>query len=92
MVWVSAGVVFLVWWRRARVNAESFGGTAAQRRSRSWVVGGWFTPVANLWVPYQRRERAAHGCESGGARAHHGAPDTPRSPAAARMASTYGRS
>ncbi|WP_326616642.1 DUF4328 domain-containing protein [Streptomyces decoyicus] len=40
MVWVSAGVVFLVWWWRARVNAESFGGTAAQRRPRGWVVGG----------------------------------------------------
>ncbi|MFC9238282.1 DUF4328 domain-containing protein [Streptomyces decoyicus] len=53
VVWISAGVVFLVWLWRARVNAELFGGTAAQRRSRSWVIGGWFTPVANLWVPYQ---------------------------------------
>ncbi|BDM74276.1 hypothetical protein HEK616_77630 (plasmid) [Streptomyces nigrescens] len=53
VVWISAGVVFLVWLWRARVNAELLGGAAAQRRSRGWVVGGWFTPVANLWVPYQ---------------------------------------
>ncbi|GAB7028943.1 hypothetical protein JCM4914_04040 [Streptomyces platensis subsp. malvinus] len=53
VAWVAAGVVFLVWLWRARFNAELLGGAAAQRRSRGWVVGGWFTPVANLWVPYQ---------------------------------------
>ncbi len=53
VVWISAGVVFLVWLWRARVNAELLGGAAGQRRARGWVVGGWFTPVANLWVPYQ---------------------------------------
>ncbi|MFD8543253.1 DUF4328 domain-containing protein [Streptomyces sp. NPDC059649] len=52
-VWIAAGVVFLVWLWRARLNAELLAGAAAQRRSRAWVVGGWFTPVANLWVPYQ---------------------------------------
>lgn len=53
VVWITAGVVFLVWFWRARLNAELLDGAATQRRSRGWVVGGWFTPVANLWVPYQ---------------------------------------
>ncbi len=53
VVWITAGVVFLVWLWRARVNAELLGGADGQRRARGWVVGGWFTPVANLWVPYQ---------------------------------------
>ncbi|MFJ9417146.1 DUF4328 domain-containing protein [Streptomyces sp. NPDC101227] len=53
VVYVAAGVLFLVWLWRARINAELSGGPAAQRRSRAWVVAGWFTPVANLWFPYQ---------------------------------------
>ncbi|MFG2140166.1 DUF4328 domain-containing protein [Streptomyces sp. NPDC048650] len=53
VVYIAAGVVFLVWLWRARINAELFGGPTAHRRSRGWVVGGWITPVANLWVPYQ---------------------------------------
>ncbi|MEV5598020.1 DUF4328 domain-containing protein [Streptomyces sp. NPDC052496] len=53
LIWLAAGVVFIVWLRRARLNAELTSGAAAHRRSRSWVVGGWVAPVANLWVPYQ---------------------------------------
>ncbi len=49
---IPAGVVFLAWLWRARLNAESLGGPDSQRRARGWVVGG-FAPVANLWIPYQ---------------------------------------
>ncbi|MEV7770977.1 DUF4328 domain-containing protein [Kitasatospora sp. NPDC086791] len=52
LVIVAAGVVFLVWLWRARINAESLGGPDSQRRVRGWVVGSWMTPVANLWIPY----------------------------------------
>ncbi|MET8544342.1 DUF4328 domain-containing protein [Kitasatospora sp. NPDC004799] len=45
--------VFAVWMWRARVNAERLGGPGSQRRARAWAIGGWITPVANLWVPYQ---------------------------------------
>ncbi|WAL74383.1 DUF4328 domain-containing protein [Kitasatospora sp. YST-16] len=48
-----AGVAFVVWLWRARVNAEVIGGAASQRRARGWVLGGWGAPVANMWVPYQ---------------------------------------
>ncbi|MET9296820.1 DUF4328 domain-containing protein [Streptomyces sp. NPDC003077] len=53
LVMIAAGVAFLVWLWRARINAELMSGAAAHRRSRGWVVGGWIGPVVNLWVPYQ---------------------------------------
>lgn len=52
-VLVPAGVVFLIWLWRARLNAEALGGPGSQRRARGWVVGSWMTPVANLWIPYR---------------------------------------
>ncbi|MFD9812002.1 DUF4328 domain-containing protein [Streptomyces sp. NPDC059080] len=52
VVYIAAGVVFLVWLWRARCNAKLWGGRASHRRSQGWVVGGWFAPVANLWIPY----------------------------------------
>jgi hypothetical protein len=68
VVYIAAGVVFLVWSWRARINAEWIGeldmlrqsvdgGVTpvgnAHRLSRGWVIGGWFCPVVNLWFPYQ---------------------------------------
>ncbi|MFF7991496.1 DUF4328 domain-containing protein [Kitasatospora xanthocidica] len=50
---IAAGLVFLAWLWRARINAESLGGPSSQRRVRGWVVGSWITPVANLWIPHQ---------------------------------------
>ncbi|MFF2141575.1 DUF4328 domain-containing protein [Kitasatospora sp. NPDC058190] len=52
-VMVAAGLVFMVWLWRARINAERLAGRGSQRRARAWVVAGWTVPVANLWVPYQ---------------------------------------
>ncbi|OIK25580.1 hypothetical protein VT52_021160 [Streptomyces malaysiense] len=53
LVWVAAGIAWLVWLWRARINSELMSGAAAHRRARGWVVGGWTVPVANLWIPYQ---------------------------------------
>ncbi|MFJ8621406.1 DUF4328 domain-containing protein [Kitasatospora sp. NPDC093550] len=50
---VAAGLVFLAWLWRARLNAEALGGARSQRRARGWTVGAWMVPVANLWIPYQ---------------------------------------
>ncbi|MGV9450691.1 DUF4328 domain-containing protein [Streptomyces sp. NPDC003635] len=46
---VSA-VLFLCWFHRARVNAEVFN-PYGHRKKRGWAIGGWFTPVVNLWFP-----------------------------------------
>ncbi|MEI5007743.1 DUF4328 domain-containing protein [Streptomyces sp. PmtA] len=47
---VACGVVFILWFRRARINAEVF---APDRHSlvRGWAVWGWIVPVVNLWIP-----------------------------------------
>lgn len=48
-----AGIVFLVWLWRARLNAELIAGPESQERDRGWTVGGWICPVVNLWFPCQ---------------------------------------
>lgn len=49
---LGAGVVFITWLWRARLNSEelSYG---QHYRERGWVVGSWFCPIVNLWFPYQ---------------------------------------
>lgn len=46
-----AMVMFLVWFYRARVNAEGRGWP--QRRSPGLAIWGWFVPVANFYFPFQ---------------------------------------
>ncbi|MFF2998376.1 DUF4328 domain-containing protein [Streptomyces sp. NPDC057950] len=64
-------VVFLVWFHRARVNAEVFD-PFGHSKARGWAVGGWFVPVLNLWRPRRimvdiwdasipRGSRSSHG-------------------------------
>jgi hypothetical protein len=48
---VAAGVVFVTWLWRARVNAEAIC-PAPHSRSRGWAVGSWICPVVNLRFPY----------------------------------------
>lgn len=50
---LAAGIVFLVWAWRARVNAESLAGPDSQRLRRGWTFWGWVCPIVNLWFPYQ---------------------------------------
>jgi hypothetical protein len=45
-----AAAVFITWLWRARSNAEFFC-DAQHRRSRGWVIVGWFVPVVSLWFP-----------------------------------------
>lgn len=49
---VNSAVQFVFWLWRARGNAEALH-RAAHRRDRRWIIGGWFCPAVNLWVPYQ---------------------------------------
>jgi hypothetical protein len=44
-------IVFLIWFRRARINAERLGWR--QRRARGWTFWGWIVPIVNLWIPFQ---------------------------------------
>jgi hypothetical protein len=51
VVLAATAILFLAWFRRARINAERSGWR--QRRARAWVILGWIIPFANLWVPFQ---------------------------------------
>jgi hypothetical protein len=44
-------ILFVVWFRRARINAERQG--YRQRRARGWVFWGWIVPIVNFWFPFQ---------------------------------------
>jgi hypothetical protein len=46
-----AMVMFVVWFYRARVNAEGHGWP--QRQSPRWAILAWVVPVVNFWVPFQ---------------------------------------
>ncbi|GLZ29486.1 hypothetical protein Lesp02_16760 [Lentzea sp. NBRC 105346] len=50
---LAAGVVFIVWLYRARINAERLTYATEHRRSRVWVWLGWFVPIVNFWFPKQ---------------------------------------
>ena len=47
---VVTGILFVVWFRRARINAEWF---MRQRRARGWAFWGWIIPIVNFWFPFQ---------------------------------------
>lgn len=47
---VACGVVFILWFRRARINAEVFA-PDGHSLVRGWAVWGWLVPVVNLWIP-----------------------------------------
>ncbi|MFF4041170.1 DUF4328 domain-containing protein [Streptomyces sp. NPDC001816] len=45
-------VVFLVWLARSRRNAQNLSPQASVP-SRGWMIGAWFIPVVNFFVPRQ---------------------------------------
>lgn len=44
-------ILFVVWFRRARINAERH--DYQQRRARGWAFWGWIVPIVDLWFPFQ---------------------------------------
>jgi hypothetical protein len=48
---VGLSILFVVWFYRARINAERHG--YPQRRARGWAFWGWIVPIVNLWFPFQ---------------------------------------
>jgi fumarate reductase subunit D len=51
IVMLVAGIVFVVWLHRARINAEY--SSFRQRRARAWTFWGWIVPIVSLWIPFQ---------------------------------------
>lgn len=53
LVYIAAGVTFIVWLVRSRRNAERVSYGTEHRHTRGWVIGSWFTPIVNFWWPMQ---------------------------------------
>ncbi len=51
LIGIALLVLLIIWAWRATVNIEAQGRSG--RWSRGWSIGGWFTPVMFLFVPYQ---------------------------------------
>ncbi|MBO0510658.1 DUF4328 domain-containing protein [Streptomyces beijiangensis] len=49
---VCTAVVFIIWFRRVRVNAGVFAPDRVHK-GVGWAIGGWFVPIGNLWIPRQ---------------------------------------
>ncbi|WP_405716015.1 MULTISPECIES: DUF4328 domain-containing protein [unclassified Streptomyces] len=47
---LATAVVFIIWFRRVRLNAEVFDPSTQPMRP-GWAVGAWFVPIANLVLP-----------------------------------------
>ncbi|MGP3956173.1 DUF4328 domain-containing protein [Nonomuraea sp. 3N208] len=52
VVYVVAVVAFLVWLFRVRANAELLA-PDGHRRSKPWLILGWFVPIVWFWFPKQ---------------------------------------
>ncbi|MBH5336527.1 DUF4328 domain-containing protein [Streptomyces pactum] len=52
LVQVPIIVVWVIWFRRLRLNAEVFA-PGRHRFGSGWAAGSWFTPVVQFWFPKQ---------------------------------------
>ncbi|MET8178386.1 DUF4328 domain-containing protein [Streptomyces sp. NPDC005336] len=52
MLTLAIAIVWAVWFRRLRLNAEVFA-PGQHRFGSGWAAGSWFTPVVNFWFPKQ---------------------------------------
>lgn len=70
-------VVFFVWFHRVRRNGEVFRPDGFSQ-STGWAIGGWFVPIANLFLPYRTAretwDASAQNAPDGSYRSVSGAP------------------
>lgn len=52
LTFLATAVVFVIWMRRVRDNAQVFD-ASAHSMGPGWAIGAWFVPVGNLWLPYR---------------------------------------
>jgi FtsH-binding integral membrane protein len=51
-VQVVAGMLFIAWMRRARLNSDAITSRHQHRWTNMWVIVGWIIPFGNLFIPY----------------------------------------
>ncbi|MGG2460631.1 DUF4328 domain-containing protein [Streptomyces sp. RGM 3693] len=47
---IATGTCFLIWFYRARVNADVLA-PGACTTGKGWAIGSWFIPIGNYWLP-----------------------------------------
>jgi len=52
VIYILSAVFFIKWFRRAYCNLHRIGVKHLQH-GEGWAAGAWFTPIANLYYPYQ---------------------------------------
>ncbi|KJY20539.1 hypothetical protein VR43_15170 [Streptomyces sp. NRRL S-104] len=52
LIVLACAAVFITWFHRVRQRAGTLAPTGF-RRGPGWAIGGWFVPVACLWLPYR---------------------------------------
>ncbi|MFF3325409.1 DUF4328 domain-containing protein [Streptomyces sp. NPDC002889] len=50
LTFLATAVVFIVWFHRVTRNAGAFA-PDLPAHGPGWAIGGWFVPVAQLWIP-----------------------------------------
>lgn len=51
VLFVLTGLIWLVWFFRARANVDAWS-QRPQRYRPGWAVWSWVVPIASLWLPY----------------------------------------
>jgi hypothetical protein len=52
LVQIVAGVIFMIWMGRARLNSDEITSKHQHRYTTMWVYLGWFIPFGNLVIPF----------------------------------------
>ena len=52
-VWIAAFVLWILWQFRAQRAARELSPVDRFRFTPGWVIGWWFIPIANLWMPFE---------------------------------------
>jgi hypothetical protein len=52
-IWITTFIVWILWQFRAQRAARELSPTAQFRFTPGWVIGWWFIPIANLWMPFE---------------------------------------
>ena len=62
ILYAATLIVWIFWFYRARVNAETWA-PEMQRHGKGWAIGGWFCPIVQLWFPFTIAQDILNGTE-----------------------------
>jgi hypothetical protein len=63
VVAIATIVLFIIWFHRVAHNNVALG-RLGERYTPGWAIGGWFVPVANLWIPLRIAQDLWRGADA----------------------------